>query len=175
MIVRKYTTTCNSCILIMYSVHACLQEVIFALYFQAQKKPQMKTQITVSKKNITGNSGTLCTFTACVCICLFYYACGNGTSGQDHRNPRTDRIRTSTEAEQFRSATFHIMIRYHRCMTNHHFWHCGCINCLHTTSSITRLGGVKSVQIKSASQIFQSADKLETVALTKKLMSEESQ
>lgn len=29
------------------------------------------------------------------------------------------------------------------------------------------------MQIKSASQIFQSADKLETVALTKKLMSEE--
>lgn len=68
---------------------------------------------------------------------MFYYACGNGTTGQDRRNPR---ITTSTEAGQFRSATFHIMIRYHRGMTNHHFWHCGCINCLHTTSSITPAG-----------------------------------
>lgn len=39
---------------------------------------------------------------------------------------------------------------------------------------LPRLGVVKSVQIKSASQIFQSADKLETVALTKKLTSGES-
>lgn len=79
-------------------------------------------------------------FCLCLCLCVFYCACGNGSTGQDHRNPRTDRITTSTKAGQFRSVTFHIMIRYHRCMTNHHFWHCGCINCLHTTSSITPAG-----------------------------------
>lgn len=76
----------------------------------------------------------------CLSMCVFDCACGNGSSGRDHRNLRTGRITTSSNAGQFRSVTFHIMIRYHWCMTNHHFWHCGCINCLHTTSSITLAG-----------------------------------
>ncbi len=32
------------------------------------------------------------------CVCVFYCACENGTTRQDHRNQRTDRITTTTEA-----------------------------------------------------------------------------
>lgn len=110
-------------------------------------------------------------FIACVCLTVHV---GMGVPGKTIETWGQTESQHQPSLGTFRSVTFHIMIRYQRGMTNHHFWHCGCINCWRTTSSITQLGGVKSVQIKSASQIFQSADKLETVALTKKLMSEES-
>lgn len=54
----------------------------------------MKTQITVSNKknatHITGNSGTSCAIIACVCVYVSDCVCGNGTTGQDHRNLRTE-------------------------------------------------------------------------------------
>lgn len=87
-------------------------------------------------RHITGNRGTSYALIARVCECFT----GHVEMGLPGKTIETQERSESQHQQTLGSTTFHIMIRYHRRMTNHHFWHCGCINCLHRTSSITPAG-----------------------------------
>lgn len=134
-----YTTKCNSPVCNKPHAEPRLpgesHVFIYLLLCVALHKVDARTHRLLEAKNKKSNTcyGKQSRLLCIHCLCLWEWDLPSGTLETQEQNHSVNRA--------FGGGTlFHIMIRYHQWMTNHHFWHRGCINCLRTTSSITTAG-----------------------------------